>query len=120
MIEELKPCPFCSAPIPYPDWIFWYPGVPNFIKLLYLRYYGVAYECPLCESVGPRRATFQEAKEAWNTRADPQEIPDWLVDAINTRRFELEKQFNGNRLSPAYLKAEELIEVLILKPEVRK
>lgn len=128
MSEELKPCPFCGE---YPDKscvIGEYNESGLYIRL----------QCPNadkeCLACGPwvlylgdstdEEDMFKQASEAWNTRHDPGELPEWLKEAIENEilgNIVIGSKYNGTRYAVHDSKIKALQWVLsLLKPEENK
>ena len=73
MSEELKPCPFCGC-----NEIIGNQYINRDMQDCYAIY------CSNCDAT-IRGYTESETIAAWNTRHEPDELPEWFVDAIKNR-----------------------------------
>lgn len=79
MTEDLKPCPFCGSPATLYEFGDCHPR------------YVVYCDNDHCMFSGELLAIYKEniAVEKWNTRVEPNELPEWLKNTIETEIDEL-------------------------------
>lgn len=96
MTDELKPlpCPFCGSPAVC-CWDASYS-----IKTQYWA------RCTNCCSKGAIRESEEEAVAAWNRRAEPEELPEWVKVWCRKQLSEYKSWFAGKGLPESYCNGE--------------
>jgi len=67
--KELLPCPFCGQ-------------VNEIVTTPYYLHGAYTTECQSCEAEGPAKSTRNEARQAWNTRAN-KAVPDEVLSKLD-------------------------------------